>query len=142
MLCDQYYRPRLLEFDQQIFRALVPPDHYLRRAQRAIPWDKFYDVLAPYYRADLGRPAESPVLMLKLEYLRYHDNLSDRQVIGRAATDVAYREFLQLGVESSPPTRVCRATFADAWAWTASGRCFARSSPMRVSRGWSRTACG
>ena len=103
MLCDQYYRPRLSEFDQQIFRRLVPADHYLRRAQQAIPWDEFYDVLAPYYQADVGRPAESPVMMLKLEYLRYHDNLSDRQVIARATTDVAYREFLQLGVESPLP---------------------------------------
>jgi transposase len=103
MLCDQYYRPRLSEFDQQIFRMLVPPGHYLRRAQQAIPWDEFYDVLAPSYQADVGRPAESPVMMLKLEYLRYHDNLSDRQVIGRATTDVAYRMFLQVGVEAALP---------------------------------------
>ena len=91
MLCDQYYRPRLSEFDQLVFRTIVPVDHYLRRARQAITWDEFYDVLAPYYQADAGRPAESPVMMLKLEYLRYHDNLSDRQVIGRATTDVAYR---------------------------------------------------
>jgi len=103
MLCEQYYCPRLSEFDQQIFRRLIPAGHYLRRAQQAVPWDEFYDVLAPYYHADVGRPAESPVMMLKLEYLRYHDNLSDRQVIGRATTDVAYREFLQLGVESPLP---------------------------------------
>lgn len=103
MLCDQYYCVRLSEFDQKIFRALVPADHYLRRTQRAIPWDTFYDVLAPFYEADVGRPAEFPVLMLKLEYLRYHDNLSDRQVIARATTDVAYRMFLQIGVESPLP---------------------------------------
>jgi transposase len=103
MLCEEYYGPHLSEFDRQIFRALVPPNHYLRRAQQAIPWDGFYDVLAPAYEAAVGRPAESPVMMLKLEYLRYHDNLSDRQVIGRATTDVAYREFLQLGVQSPLP---------------------------------------
>jgi transposase len=103
MLCEQYYCPRLSEFDRQVFRALVPADHYLRRVQHAIPWDRFYDVLAAYYQADVGRPAESPLMMLKLEYLRYHDNLSDRQVIARSATDVAYREFLQLGVTSPLP---------------------------------------
>jgi transposase len=103
MLVDEYYCPRLSEFDQQVFRALVPNDHFLHRVQQAIPWDSFYDVLAQYYQADVGRPAESPVMMLKLEYLRYHDNLSDRQVIGRATTDVAYREFLQLGVQSPLP---------------------------------------
>jgi transposase len=103
MLCDEYYCPRLSEFDQQVFRALVPSDHFLRRAKQVIPWDEFYDVLVPYYEADVGRPAESPVMMLKLEYLRYHDNLSDRQVIARSATDVAYREFLQLGVQAPLP---------------------------------------
>jgi transposase len=103
MLCAQYYCPRLSEFDLEVFRALVPPDHYLRRARQAIAWDKFYDILAPYYQADVGRPAESPVMMLKLEYLRYHDRLSDRQVIARATTDVAYREFLQLGSQAILP---------------------------------------
>jgi transposase len=103
MLCLQYYSPRLSEFDLQIFQTLVPPDHYLHQAQQAIAWDDFYDLLAPHYQVDLGRPAESPVLMLKLEFLRYHDNLSDRQVVARATTDVAYREFLQLGVQSPLP---------------------------------------
>ena len=78
MLCAQYYCPRLSKFDLDVFGALIPPDHYLRRALQAIAWDDFYDILAPYYQADVGRPAESPVMMLKLEYLRYHDRLSDR----------------------------------------------------------------
>ena len=103
MLCTQYYLPHLSEFDLQIFQALVPPDHYLRRAQQAIDWDEFYDLLADYYQADVGRPAESPVMMLKLEYLRYQDNFSDRQVIRWARTDAAYREFLGLGVQSPLP---------------------------------------
>jgi transposase len=103
MLCDAYYRPRLSEFDQQVFRALVPQSHYLRKALQVIRWDNFYEVLAPYYNDGAGRPAESPVLMLKLEYLRYHDNLSDRQVIARSTTDVSYRYFLQLGVNSPLP---------------------------------------
>jgi transposase len=103
MLCAQYYCPRLSKFDLDVFGALIPPDHYLRRALQAIAWDDFYDILAPYYQADVGRPAESPVMMLKLEYLRYHDRLSDRQVIARATTDVAYREFLQLGSQALLP---------------------------------------
>jgi hypothetical protein len=34
--------------------------------------------------------------MLKLIYLGYHHNLSDRQVIARAETDLAFRYFLQI----------------------------------------------
>ncbi len=62
----------------------------------ALDWERFLDVLSPYYSPDHGRPAESPVLMLKLEYLRYQYNLSDREVIARAETDLAFRYFLQI----------------------------------------------
>lgn len=103
MLCEEYYQVRLSEFDEQVFRMLVPRDHYLRRALECIPWDDFYDVLAPYYTPDEGRPAESPVLMLKVEYLRYQYNLSDRQVVERAETDLAFRYFLQIGAKRHLP---------------------------------------
>jgi hypothetical protein len=41
--------------------------------------------------------------MLKLEFLQYHDNLSDRQVILRAGTDVSYRLFLGLSLKGELP---------------------------------------
>jgi len=88
--------PRVSEFDQQVYRVVVPPDHFLRKVSQVVPWDDFHDLLAPYYTRDMGRPAESPVLMLKLEYLRYHHNLSDRDVIARGQTDLAFRHFLQI----------------------------------------------
>ena len=88
--------PVLSEFDLRVYREVVPPDHYLRKVLRVVPWQKFYERLAPYYSPDQGRPAESPVLMLKLEYLRYHHNLSDREVLARAKTDLGFRYFLQV----------------------------------------------
>jgi transposase len=103
MLCEEYYRTRLSEFDEQVFRALVPREHFVRKALAVIPWDDFFETLSSYYNHDIGRPADYPVLMLKLEYLRYHDNLSDRQVIARAETDVAYRYFLQIGMKEPLP---------------------------------------
>jgi IS5 family transposase len=42
-------------------------------------------------------------LLLKLEFLQYHDRLSDRQVIEQAKVNVAYREFLELGLKSDLP---------------------------------------
>jgi len=94
MLCNLV--PRLSDLDQQIYRQVVPADHFLRKALRIIPWDSFFELLASYYSASEGRPAESPVLMLKLEYVRYHYHLSDREVIARAETDLAIRCFLGL----------------------------------------------
>lgn len=83
-------------FDREVFQAYVPADHYLRKVLQVISWDDFHDVLAPYYCLNEGQPARPPVLMLKLEYLRYHHNLSDRQVVERAGTDLAFRYFLQI----------------------------------------------
>ena len=96
--------PRLSEFDQQVYRAVVRRNHFLRKVLQVVPWDTFHDLLAPYYTPDKGRPAEDPVLMLKLEYLRYHCNLSDREVVARAETDMAFRYFLQIPVRWSLPT--------------------------------------
>jgi transposase len=81
-------------FDQWLFDLLVPKEHPLRQALELIPWDDFQNDLAPFYSADVGRPSEPPVMMLKLEYLRYRSQLSDRQVISNCKTDLAYRMFL------------------------------------------------
>jgi transposase len=86
----------LSRFDEDVYRLVVPPNHYLRKVLEVVPWDDFYELLAPYYSEDRGRPAEYPVLMLQLEYLRYHHNLSDREVIRRGETDLAFRYFLHL----------------------------------------------
>jgi transposase len=88
----------------------VAPDHPLRRALTSISWDGFRDGLASKYSPDQGRPGEDPVLMLKLEYLRYYSCLSDRHVIARAETDMAFRCFLQIGIgEPLPdPSSLCR----------------------------------
>jgi transposase len=93
----------LSELDRQVFEQLVPRKHYLRRALERIDWDRLGGLVAGYYSPDRGRPSEVPVRMLKLEFLRYHDNLSDRQVIARAETDVAYRFFLGVSVREKLP---------------------------------------
>src|SRR3972149_1024915 len=108
MVCESV-PPVLSEFDQRVYRAVVRPEHYLCKVLQVVPWDDFYELLAPYYSQDMGRPAEDPVLMLKLEYLRYHHNLSDREVIGRTETDLAFRCFLQIPLqwELPDPSSLC-----------------------------------
>lgn len=93
MLCNLI--PTLSEIDQGVYRQVVPEDHYLRKVEQVVHWDGFREKLASYYSADMGRPGEDPVVMLKLLYLSYHHNLSDRQVIERTQTDLAFRWFLQ-----------------------------------------------
>lgn len=97
----QYVPPT--DQDREIFAALVPKDHYLRRAAQGIDFERFRPLLASYYSPNQGRPATEPVLLLKLEFLQYHDRLSDRQVVDQAQVNVAYREFLELSLTSNLP---------------------------------------
>jgi transposase len=95
--------PPATELDQHIFTCTVPQGHYLRRVQAVIDFQRFRDLMASVYSPGLGRSAVEPVLLLKLEFLQYQYNLSDRQVIEQAGYNMAFRWFLGLGLESELP---------------------------------------
>ncbi len=103
MLVHEPWLYKITDLDHQIFQRLVRHDHPLRLALQRIPWEDFRETLEPYYSRNMGQPAIDPVRMLKLEYLRYHCNLSDRQVIDRCTTDVSFRYFLQVGMDFRLP---------------------------------------
>ena len=56
------------------------------------------------YSKELGRPAKEPEIMYKLLFLQTKDLLSDREVIDRAKTDMAYKYFLDLNPEEDVPS--------------------------------------
>ena len=91
MLMDQAWRYRFSEFDQKVFDAIVPQEHLLIDVDRVIDWPSFASILGEYYSRDRGQPAILPVIILKLEFLRYMYNLSDRQVMERSDTDMVFR---------------------------------------------------
>ena len=102
MLKPNYYTEPT-ELDQLIFEKLVPPDHYLRKVKTAIDFERFREQVRDCYAAEMGRHAEDPVRMIKLEYLEIQYNLSDREVIADAQVNVAFRFFLDLALESALP---------------------------------------
>jgi transposase len=91
------------ERDQEIFQATVREDHYLRRVKAVIDFERFRSLLAATYSPDHGRPAIEPLLLLKLEFLQYQYNHSDRQVIEQARCNMAYRYLLDLSLHSPLP---------------------------------------
>lgn len=93
----------LSEFDQAVFQTVVPQDHYLRKVMACIEFESFRARLVGTYDPDFGRPAIDPVRMLKILFLRFHYRLSDRQVIERTGTDMAFRCFLDLGLHAVIP---------------------------------------
>ena len=91
------------ERDPEIFEATVPHDHYLRRVRAVIDFERFRTDLLACYSEGLGRPALEPLLLLKLEFLQYHYNLSDRRVVEQARYNMAFRYFLDLSLKSPLP---------------------------------------
>ncbi len=99
-----YAAPEFSVEDRRSFDQLVPFDHWTRRADQHIDFLALRAITEPYFK-DGGRPAIEPILFLKIELLMFHDNLSDRQVVERAQTDMAYRRFLGLGSKDHLPDR-------------------------------------
>jgi len=101
--------PRVPESDQRFYESVIPTEHVLRKALKVVPWNSFFDQMAPFYSQTLGRPPEYPVLMLKLSFLSYFCNLTDRGVIARSQTDFAFRHFLQIPVywKLPDPSSLC-----------------------------------
>ena len=91
-----YAEPIVATEDRRIFDALVPFDHWTRRADKHVDFVFLRKTLESLF-SDEGRPAIEPILFLKITLIMYHDNLSDGQVFARTKTDLAYRRFLGLG---------------------------------------------
>jgi transposase len=103
MLVDEPFRYEITDFDREVFRMFVPPDHPLVAAEAVIAWEDLRQTVEVFYCPDRGQPAIDPVRMLKLEFLRYWRNLSDQEVVQRTKTDLAFRYFLQVGHTFRPP---------------------------------------
>ena len=127
-----YSPPRFDEEDQRLFDALVPFDHWTRKADRYIDFQALRKSIEPFFK-DSGRPAIEPVLFLKLELLMYHDQLSDSQVMARAQTDLAYW--------GCRVTILCRTSARCGssglvWGWRATKGRFTRWWGRRADTGW------
>jgi len=92
----------LAELDDIVFSRIVPQDHYLRQVASHVDFERFRPCLEEAY-CQTGRPPIDPVRMLKIHFLGFHYNLSDRRVMVRAQTDIAFRWFLQLSMNDTPP---------------------------------------
>lgn len=106
---DYYIEPT--EVDALIFEKLIPEDHHLRRVKATINFARMRELVADCYSPRMGRPGEDPVLMLKLCFLQFQYDLSDRDVIREAQVNIAYRFFLDLSMESALPTPSLLAQF-------------------------------
>lgn len=103
----------LNDLERQLFARLVPREHFLRRLEGAIDFERFRPTLAQHYCPREGRPALDPVMMLKLDLLSIHYRLSDRELMRQVQVNMAHRLFLDLGSESVLPHHTTMTYFRD-----------------------------
>lgn len=98
MLENKYKQLKISEHIN-LYDKIIPQDHILRKIKENVDFSFVNKLVENEYSKNYGRPANEPELMFKLLFLEIKDGLSDREVIKRAETDMAYKYFLNLNPE-------------------------------------------
>lgn len=116
-------------------QRVVPEDHPLLEMDRAVDFSFVRELVSDLYSPDRGRQAIDPALMLRLCFLQAYYNLSDREVIERAQTDLACRCFLHVDLEESLPDASTLSVFRTRLGAERFKEIFNQSVVMAVDRG-------
>jgi IS5 family transposase len=122
-------------YDDYFVRQLVPDDHPLLEIDRAVDFCFVREVVSDLYSPERGRRAVDPALLLRLCFLQAYYDLSDREVIERARSDVACRCFLHLGLEDALPDASTLSVFRSRLGAERFKQIFNYSVGMAVERG-------
>ena len=82
-----------------LYDIIIPKDHELRQLADLVDFFFVDDMLKGMYTLDNGRPGYRPQVMFKYLMLKRMYELSDRDVVKHAMTDMAYKYFLGLAPE-------------------------------------------
>jgi transposase len=94
-----------------IYDTVIPQNHLLRKIAENINFSFVNKLMEKCYCIDFGRPAYEPELMLKTLFLKLLYDLSDREVISRCQTDLAFKFFLGINPEDDVPEASLLAKF-------------------------------
>lgn len=82
-----------------LYNIVVPKDHRLRKILSLLDFSFIYDELKDKYCQDNGRMAIDPVMMFKYLFLKVMYGMSDRFLVERCMSDMAFKYFLGLNPE-------------------------------------------
>ena len=122
-------------YNDYFVHNMIPDDHPLLQIDREVDFSFVRELVADCYSPDRGREALDPALLLRLCFLQSYYGLSDREVISRAQTDVAFRVFLHLGIENAMPHPTMLTVFRNRLGPQRFEEIFNRSVTVAVERG-------
>ena len=103
-MLENKYKQMTISEHIKLYDKIIPQDHFLRKLKENVDFSFVNKLVAKEYCENFGRPAKEPELMYKLLFLQTKDLLSDREVVERAKTDMAYKYFLDLNPEDDVPS--------------------------------------
>ena len=87
-----------------IMEQLVPEDHFLRKVDRAVDFSFIYDMCAPLYCADNGRPAIDPEILFRMLLVGYLYGIkSEVRLEEEINYNIAYKWFCGLDLTEKAP---------------------------------------
>ena len=103
-MLENKYKQITISEHISLYNKIIPQNHFLKKLKENIDFSFVNKLVAKEYSQELGRLAKEAEMMYKLLFLEIKDMLSDREVILRAKTDMAYKYFLDLNPEDELPS--------------------------------------
>ncbi len=102
-------------FGNFLYEQKVSKDHFLRKLNEVIDWDRFTRKLLSYYkgRGELGQAPYNPTIILKMLLLSYLWNVSERMIEVLANDSLSIGLFLGLGADDKAPDHSTLTLFKD-----------------------------
>lgn len=84
--------------------SLVPKEHLLRKIDKAVDFNRLYEMVEPLYCEDNGRPSIDPVVLFKMVLIQHLYGLpSLRRTAEEVSLNIAYRWFLGYTLQEETP---------------------------------------
>jgi transposase, IS5 family len=92
-------------FGEVVYQRAVPQEHFLRKLRELLPWEALTQQWVALYKggAEYGPPPYHPALVLKMLFLAYLYNLSERQVEVFVNDSLSAKYFLGLAADEPCP---------------------------------------
>jgi len=102
-------------FGNFLYERILPKNHFLVKAKEIIPWERFTHKLLKYYKggAEYGRCPYEPAKILRMLFLSYLYNLSERETEDFANLHLAGKFFVGLGADEYAPDHSTLSTFKE-----------------------------
>ena len=109
-----YKRQRTqLSFYDTIYDRAVPRDHFLRKLNDVIDWNRFEKYFQDLYPSSVGNPAYNPLMKFKAIVLQFLYDLSDRQLEEQLNDRISFRYFIGVDPTERVPDHSVYCRFRD-----------------------------